>query len=750
MFKQLTLKTRLTVSMLALGILPLVITGLLLMNTSERSLKGLASNQLESLDLVKKTQVEAYFKQIQSQALNLAANPTTITAAKELSSAFAELGMVDVAKVKRYRQDLQQFYGGTFATEYRKQQGKDIDTSNLVPTEPEAIMAQYHYIKNSPFPLGSKDRQDTAESGSRYDLAHARFHPVFRDFLKKFDYYDIFVVDAKTAQVVYSVYKEVDFGTSLRTGPYSDSNIAQVFQKALSSPQGGRAYTADFKAYRPSYDGPAAFMATVIPDAATGKPAGVLILQMPVGRINGIMQTRAGLGESGETYLVGGDKLMRSQSRFSKDNTILTTSIDTESVRKALAGDQGVILTEDYRGTPVLSAYSPLAIDGLNWGIMAEIDEAEALASLTELRNQVMTATAITIILVIGIALFLVRGIQRQLGADPARVQEIVQRIANGDLTEDFSEEDASKLQGVYAEMISMQQKLSGVIGGVSQNSEAIVTASTQVSATAQTLSQGASEQAASVEETSASIEQMSASISQNSDNARVTDGIASESATSAKEGGSAVQETVQAMRQIADKVGIIEDIAYQTNMLALNAAIEAARAGEHGKGFAVVAAEVRKLAERSQTAAAEIGGLAGQSVEIAEQAGSLLEKMVPDINKTADLVQEISSASEEQSTGAGQITTAMSQLDTVTQQNAAASEELAATAQEMRGQAQTLKGLVGFFSLRQGGNANGGGSAAPDSGAEVISIAQTAPSAHAAVDTDAADAPDETHFKRF
>jgi len=315
------------------------------------------------------------------------------------------------------------------------------------------------------------------------------------------------------------------------------------------------------------------------------------------------------------------------------------------------------------------------------------------------IRNQSILIIVAGFAVAIGLGLFVTSVIKKQVGGEPKYAAGVLQRVAEGDLSMDvqLASGDTTSMMAAIKGMVG---RLNELIGRVIETAGTLVGASEQLSATAQSLSQGASEQAASVEETSASMEEMSASIAQNNENAKVTGDIATRTAGETNEGGKAVKETVAAMKQIAQKIAIIDDIAYQTNLLALNAAIEAGRAGEHGKGFAVVAAEVRKLAERSQVAASEISQLATGSVGLAEKAGSLLETIVPSIQKTSDLVQEIAAASAEQNSGVGQINGAIGQISQAVQQNAAASEELASTSEEVSAQAMELQSMMEVFTL--------------------------------------------------
>jgi methyl-accepting chemotaxis protein len=316
------------------------------------------------------------------------------------------------------------------------------------------------------------------------------------------------------------------------------------------------------------------------------------------------------------------------------------------------------------------------------------------------LRNSqgILALLSLGTMLLISLIVFL---LFRFLAVEPiGRLKAVVETVASGDLTRLAEVRSRDEIGSLSDSINAMVEKMKSVVADVKTTSDNVASGSQQLSAGAEQMSRGTTEQAASAEEASSSVEEMNATIKQNADNSMMTEKIALKSAEDAQESGKAVSETVVAMKDIASKISIIEEIARQTNLLALNAAIEAARAGEHGKGFAVVASEVRKLAERSQSAAGEIGKLSTSSVEVAEHAGHMLKKLVPDIQQTAALVQEITAASKEQTSGADQINSAIQQLNQVIQQNAGAAEEMSSTAEELSSQAQQLQGAIAFFKV--------------------------------------------------
>ncbi len=533
----------------------------------------------------------------------------------------------------------------------------------------------------------------------------------FAEYIRKYNYDDLFLIHPQ-GKVFYSVKHEADYGTNMVSGKYADSVLGKLVRKVLQTNTFG---IGDFEPYEPSNKKPAAFMAR--PLFHNNEAELIVALRLSLKEINRVMQQREGMGDTGETYLVGSDKLMRSDSFLNPVNRSVTASfdnpslgsVDTESVREALSGATGKKIIKDYNGNDVLSAYTPIEVgDMMTWALLAEINENEVKQPIRELIKGILLMGAGIAIVVAFFAFF--KGISDPL----VRGVHFARSVADGDLNAEINVNQNDEI-GILADALrSMILRLGDVVTDVKRAADNVASGSlglssgaNEMSSSSEEMSQGAAEQAASAEEASASMEQMSANISQNADNARQTEKIALKSAEHGRESGDAVARTAVAMREIAQKISVIEDIARQTDLLALNAAIEAARAGEHGRGFAVVASEVRKLAELTQRSAAEIGKLSISSVEIAEKAGEMLALLVPDIQKTAELVQEISAASNEQNAGAEQINKAIQQLEQVIQQNSTASEEMASTSEEMAStseelasQAVQLRNTIGFFKL--------------------------------------------------
>ncbi|MBU2550611.1 MAG: HAMP domain-containing protein [Proteobacteria bacterium] len=573
----------------------------------------------------------------------------------------------------------------------------------------------------------------------------------YAKYIEKYGYTDLYLIHPG-GRVFYSVAHGPDYGTNMVNGEYAESGLGKLVRQIVET----RAYAvADFSPYAPREGAPASFTAS--PVMSGEKVELVVALQLSLDSINAIMQQREGMGATGETYLVGPDKLMRSDSFLDKTNRSVKASfanpskgqVDTGASKAALAGRTGSGLITDYNGSPVLSAYAPVKFGDVTWALIAAIDESEAFAAVKTIQWITAVVAIIGLAGIILVALLMTRAITRPVG----RAVKLANAIKEGDLSHRLNMESRDEIglmaqaldnmadglddKARLAEQIAsgdltaevvlasdkdvLGQALQTMVGSLNQVLGEVNTAAMQVAAgtgevsdASQSLSQGATEQAASLEEISSSVTELASQTKANAENAHQASQLAAGAREQAERGNNQMQEMIASMqeinvssREIAKIIKAIDDIAFQTNLLALNAAVEAARAGKHGKGFAVVAQEVRNLASRSAKAAQETSALIEGAVksvesgmEIVNRTASALGEIVDGATKVADLVGEIAAASNEQAEGISQINQGLSQVDQVTQQNTASAEETASASEELSGQALQLRELVSRFTL--------------------------------------------------
>ena len=371
LFRDLKIRTKYPLIIVALALFAALVTGWVAYNQSSKQIRAEAERRLVALLESRKAALDSYFTTIREDLRFQAASPLVIDALREFKWAWKQLGEE--------------------------------------PTE----TLQRLYITDNPHPTGEKEKLDTADDVSDYSITHKQYHPVFRRFLRERGYYDIFLFDPD-GNLVYTVFKELDYATNLVSGPWKDTDLGKAFRAARDNPEPGIMAFFDFRPYEPSFGAPASFISTPVFDKV-GTLIGVLAFQMPIGRLNEVMQVTAGMGETGETFVVGQDLLMHSESRFSEASTILKTRVDTVTVGKALNGETGVEVTPDYRGVPVLSAYAPQDFLGVRWAIMAEVDEAEVLAPVYQMRKFMLIGAAVITVVIAAIGYFLATALSRPI-----------------------------------------------------------------------------------------------------------------------------------------------------------------------------------------------------------------------------------------------------------------------------------------------------------------------------------------------
>lgn len=737
------IRGRLLASFLACGLVPMaLLTAVNYINGTNASgeirdnavqaVRDVASSQLTSICEIKKQQVEDYFGSINNQILTFSEDQMVVQAMRSFRDEFANYGKQagwDADELKDAKKSLQSYYSDQFSVEFASQnQGAKSDaTAKLNELSDLALAMQYAYIAQNSNPLGSKHELTAADNGTTYDALHGQVHPVVKSFLEKFGYYDIFLVDDETGDIVYSVFKELDFATSLKDGAFAETNFGECFRKAAASNDPNSVHFVDFEQYWPSYEAPASFVASPIFD--DGERIGVAMFQMPVDRINELMGLRAGLGETGETYMAGPDFLPRSDSYLDPENRSIVAAfrnaskakIESESVRNALAGQAGVVESINYLNNPVLSAYAPLNIFGQTWALVAEVGTEQAFAAGDQISNATDQANSsmlfwslmlsVLVTVVVGAsAFYVVKALIMPINATIETLKDIAQ--GEGDLTRRLDENRNDELGEMAHWFNVFAGRIHDLVLIIAENAQTLNSSSTDLSSTALQLSNGANQsksQSATVSaaaeemsinmkamadssdgmsqtirEVAMSIEEMNSTIREIASNAEKSASVASEAADIVEISNSKISALGDAADEIGRVIEVIQDIAEQTNLLALNATIEAARAGEAGKGFAVVATEVKELAKQTASATDDIRARIEAIQESTGEAVSSIQAISTVISNVNEVSRTIASAVEEQSITTRQIADNISTT-------ASAADSVARSVQETAGASQEI-----------------------------------------------------------
>lgn len=696
-------RNRLLLALLAISLIPLSVLGLSMYYLASNAIMKQANDRLSAVRTIKANQIQSYFHSIQDQIQTFSEDRMVIQAMSDLKTGMEKIqGETEVTdeSIVEMRQQVGRYYNTEFVRRYNaetnnaQKAGGALLDKLVSPLDPNAIMLQYQYIQRNPNALGSKHLLDDSGDGSSYSSSHSLYHPIIRSYLQKFGYYDIFLVDIKSGDIVYSVFKEVDYATSLRDGPYASTNLGRAFRAAAKSSWKDSVIFVDYEAYPPSYETPASFIASPIFNG--DEKVGVAIFQMPIGRINEILSERTGLGETGETYAVGSDHLFRNDSRYLNELDVESTiinpalKVNTKAVLSALEqNDTDCTVIQNYRGEQVLSSWQPLTVDidaegnqdGRHWALMSEIELAEVRRPVIQIAFYSTMICVITAFLVLWISY----RFSRQFTAEAVRQAALVHGIAD----------NTTSLAGASEELSSVSQQMSTNAEQTTAQANVVSSAAEQVSQNAQTVSSG--------------VESITASIREISESANEAARVASESVRVASAANDRITKLGQSSSEIGEVIKVITSIAEQTNMLALNATIEAARAGDAGKGFAVVANEVKELAHETGRATEDIRQKIDAIQEDTGEAVDAIGQISTIINKISDFQNTIASAVEQQTSttceisrnvseaaiGSTEIAQNITQVVSAAESTAEGAGNMQMSAEELARMAADLRSLV-------------------------------------------------------
>lgn len=702
--KEVSFKVKLIISILAMSIIPLVINSLYSISTSKDALQKAALEKLISAREARNNSITRYLDTIGFQINTLSHDKMIIDATNQFISAFNKLPSANDEEKRR----LEDYYTNQFGKEYKNKTDNVSPLSDVINSlSPQSIMIQHAFISNNDNPLGSKHLLDESSLINEYSNVHKIYHPKIREFLETFALYDVFIVDVSTGNIVYTVFKELDFSTNILTGRYSKTNLATVVRQALEVTDKKMIKITDFEKYAPSYEAPASFIASPIWDG--DKKIGILVFQMPLATINEIMNERDGLGNTGETFLVGNDKRLRSDTHNNKDFNIYNSFnknklIENINVENALSGKSGAEVTKNYNGDEVLSAYTKIKYKNLSWAIFAEQLTSEAFESANSEQRNIIIFIMFSIGFVIVLSLIITTKLSNQIELVVEQFSSSAHDVQNSSQKMDLI---SNKLYRSVQTQISSITQSAAAMDEIS----AMLKNNSNSSQNASVLSGDTKSSALKGKETVDSMVKEVKSISGSYDDIQ----------KSMQKNNEDINKIIEVINEIAKKTEVINEIVFQTKLLSFNASVEAARAGEAGKGFSVVAEEISNLASMSGKASQDIELMLTNSKnqvrEIANSTKVHIDKIVSDgrikiqngnnvasackeeldnilnnVNRLDGSIQEINSAIHEQSTGIDEVNSAMKSLENATHDTTNMSEKSKESSEDLKNQSTELR----------------------------------------------------------